>query len=61
MSKFVALKKFVKDQDGAALAEYVVALAVVIGVAIGAMISMGESISAVVTTVATKMAGLPGA
>ncbi|WP_424362197.1 Flp family type IVb pilin [Methylocystis parvus] len=52
MSKFVALKKFIKDQDGAALAEYAVALAVVIGVSILALQNLGTSISNVVQAVA---------
>ncbi|WP_442753907.1 Flp family type IVb pilin [Methylocystis sp. JAN1] len=52
MSKFVALKKFIKDQDGAALAEYAVALAVITGATITAMQLLGTNIGKVVNSVA---------
>lgn len=52
MSKLVALKKFIKDQDGAALAEYAVALAVVVGTSVAAFTTLGGNISNVVSGVA---------
>jgi Flp pilus assembly pilin Flp len=57
MSKFVALKKFIKDQDGAALAEYAVALAVILAGTIGALQLLGGNITNVINQVAGVISG----
>jgi Flp pilus assembly pilin Flp len=57
MSKFIALKKFIKDQDGAALAEYAVALAVILAGTIGALQLLGTNITNVINQVAGVISG----
>jgi pilus assembly protein Flp/PilA len=52
MRKFLGtLKKFGKDEEGAALVEYVVLLGVLLGVSIGVITGLGTQIAAVFTNI----------
>lgn len=61
MSKFVALKKFIKDQDGATLAEYAVLMAITLAVTTGALTALGTNVSNVIQAVADYIGNIPGA
>ena len=55
MKKF--LSKLWKDEEGAEFVEWALVIGLVVVVAIGAYVFMGETISGVVTTVAKSLAG----
>ena len=59
MSKF--LKNFAKDEEGAALAEYAVLLAIVLALGIGALTTFSTQIGAVFTAMTTPLATAAGA
>lgn len=51
------IKTFTKNEDGAALAEYAVILAVVLGVALVGLTAIGTNAGALFTAAAAKMTG----
>ncbi len=50
-----ALRNFVQDESGASAVEYGLLVALIAVVIIGAVTMLGQSVSAVFTTVATKI------
>ncbi|MCV2882967.1 Flp family type IVb pilin [Actibacterium sp. XHP0104] len=52
---FNKIKTFIKDESGAAMVEYAVALLVVTGIGIGAMATIGENAGGLVGTACTGL------
>jgi len=52
---FKTVKRFAKDECGAAMVEYAVALLVVTGIGIGAMATIGENAGGLVGTACTGL------
>jgi len=52
---FGAVVRFSKEEDGAAMVEYAVALLVVTGIGIGAMATIGENAGGLVGTTCTGL------
>ena len=62
MGKFLnTVKKFGKDEEGAALVEYVVLLGILLAASLVIMGTIGGQITGIFTAVSTALAAIPGA